>query len=56
MGRCATAVKGPRIPQERRLEIAVRVPHEGLRAVASDLGVSHEMVRGVVRRIEQVEP
>jgi hypothetical protein len=49
MGRYATATKGPRIPRERWFEAVTRVPHEGLRAVARDFGVSHETVRSVVQ-------
>ena len=45
-------VKGPRIPCERWPEVAARVRHEGLRAVARDLSVSHETVQAVVKRLE----
>ncbi len=49
VGRYAAAAKGPRIPKERWPEVAARARLEGLRAVARDLGVSHETVRTVVR-------
>jgi hypothetical protein len=49
LGRYSTTVKGPRIPRELWPEVAARVPHEGLRAVARSFGVSHETVRSVVR-------
>jgi hypothetical protein len=51
IGRYAPAAKGPCIPSERWAEVAVRVKQEGLRAVSRDFGVSHETVRGVVKRI-----
>jgi hypothetical protein len=53
IGRYATTAKGPRIPREQWSEIVDRVQREGLRAVARDLGVSHETVRAVVKRVEQ---
>jgi hypothetical protein len=53
VGRYATIAKGPRIPQERWPEVAARVQREGLRVVARDFGVSHETVRGFLRRVEQ---
>jgi hypothetical protein len=40
------------IPEERWLEVAARAGREGLRAVARDLGVSHETVRSVLRSVE----
>ena len=48
-GRYAAGGKGPRIPRERWPEVAARARREGLRAVARDLGVSHETVRSVLR-------
>ena len=51
IGRYAIKAKGPRIPQDRWPEVAVRAKHEGLRAVARDFGVSHETVRSVVRSL-----
>jgi hypothetical protein len=49
VGRYAAGAKGPRIPRERWPEVAARAEREGLRAVARDLGVSHETVRAVLR-------
>ena len=49
-GRYAAGTKAPRaIPEERWPEVAARAGREGLRAVARDLGVSHETVRSVLR-------
>ena len=48
-GRYAAGAKGLRIPRERWSEVAARAEREGLRAVARDLGVSHETVRSVLR-------
>jgi hypothetical protein len=53
-GRYAKEAKGPSIPPERWAEVAARVSLEGLRAVARDLGVSHETVRQTTRCFEQV--
>ena len=53
VGRYATTAKGPRIPPERWPEVAARAKYEGLRAVARDLGVSHETVRAIVQRVMQ---
>ena len=50
-GRYAAGGKGPRIPRERWPEVAARARREGLRAVARDLGVSHETVRSIVRAV-----
>ncbi len=51
IGRYASGAKGPLIPRERWPEVAARAEQEGLRAVARDLGVSHETVRTVVQAI-----
>ncbi len=51
-GRYAAGAKGPRIPRERWPEVAARAEREGLRAVARELGVSHETVRSVLRSVE----
>jgi hypothetical protein len=53
IGRYATVAKGPRIPRERWPDIAVRAERDGLRAVARELGVSHETVRAIVNRFAQ---
>jgi len=50
-GRYAAGTKTPRIPRERWPEVAARAGREGLRAVARDLGVSHETVRSMVRSV-----
>lgn len=50
-GRYAAGAKGPSIAEERWAEVASRAEREGLRAVARDLGVSHETVRLVVRSL-----
>jgi hypothetical protein len=55
-GRYAAVAKGPRIPQEHWPYIALRARREGLRAVARELGVSHETVRTIVCRIKQEAP
>ncbi len=52
-GRYAAGTKGPRIPKERWPEVATRAQREGLRAVARDLGVSHETVRSVIRVVSK---
>ena len=52
-GRYAVGVKGPRIPRERWPEVAARAEREGLRAVARELGVSHETVRTVLRVVNR---
>jgi hypothetical protein len=52
-GRYSMTVKGPRISSQDWTEVAARAEREGLRAVARDLGVSHETVRAVVKRVEQ---
>ena len=54
-GRYAAGAKGPRIPGERWPEVAALARQEGLRAVARELGVSHETVRAVVRTIAQAD-
>jgi transposase len=54
MGRYAVVAKGPRIPREQWSEVAVRAKREGLRAVARELGVSHETVRTIVKRVRRV--
>ena len=54
-GRYAAGAKGTRIPRERWPEVAARAEREGLRAVARDLGVSHETVRAVVRGIDRAD-
>ncbi len=51
-GRYAAGAKGPRISRERWPEVAARAEREGLRAVARELGVSHETVRPVLRSVE----
>jgi hypothetical protein len=51
VGRYAVGTKGPSIPRERWPEVAARARQEGLRAVARELGVSHETVRSVVREV-----
>jgi hypothetical protein len=51
IGRYAMAAKGPRISRACWPEVAVRVQRQGLRAVARDLGVSHETVRSVVNAV-----
>jgi hypothetical protein len=56
VGRYAAHAKGPRIPRERWAEVAARAQREGLRAVACDLGVSHETVRAVLRSVAQADP
>ena len=48
-GRYAAGAKPRAIPEERWPEVAARAGREGLRAVARDLGVSHETVRSVLR-------
>jgi hypothetical protein len=54
-GRYAVAAKGPRIPKTYWPEIADRAQSQGLRAVARDLGVSHETVRSVVRAVTSAD-
>jgi hypothetical protein len=54
IGRYAVVAKGPRIPREQWSEVAVRAKREGLRAVARELGVSHETVRTIVKRVRRV--
>src|SRR5215208_5580094 len=53
IGRYATMAKGPIIPRERWPEVAARAEREGLRSVARDLGISHETVRAIVKRVRQ---
>ena len=55
-GRYAVGANGPRIPLERWPEVAAQARQEGLRAVARDLGVSHETVRTVVRTAACSDP
>ena len=55
-GRYAAHAKGPRVPRERWAEVAARAQREGLRAVARDLGVSHETVRAVVQAVARLHP
>ena len=55
-GRYAAGAKGTRIPLERWPEVAARARQEGLRAVARELGVSHETVRSVLRSIARADP
>ena len=52
-GRYAAGAKPPRIPEDRWPEVVARARREGLRAVARDLGVSHETVRSVLRAVDQ---
>ena len=52
IGRYSVGAKGPSIPPERWPEVAARARREGLRAVARDLGVSHETVRAALRAVE----
>lgn len=56
VGRYATVAKRPCIPRERWPEVAVRVERNGLRAIARELGVSHETVRAVVQRLRHEAP
>ena len=51
VGRYSAEAKGPRIPKERWPKVAERARREGLRAVARELGVSHETVRTVVQAV-----
>ena len=51
IGRYATVAKGSLIPREQWLHVAARAKHEGLRAVARDLGISHETVRTITKRV-----
>jgi len=53
VGRYAVVVKGPRIPRERWSAVAAQVQRDGLRAVARELNVSHETVRGIVKRVKR---
>ena len=53
-GRYAEGTKRVRIPRERWPEVAARAEREGLRAVARDLGVSHETVRAVCRTVSSI--
>ena len=55
VGRYASGAKGPLIPRECWPVVAARAEREGLRAVARDLGVSHETVRAVVRGIARAD-
>jgi hypothetical protein len=50
-GHYAAGAEVRAIPEERWPEVAARAEREGLRAVARDLGVSHETVRAVVRTV-----
>ena len=52
IGRYSAVAKGPRIPEDRWLEVAARARREGLRAVARDLGVSPETVRAVLLSVQ----
>jgi hypothetical protein len=56
IGRYATVVKGPSIPRELWPGIATQVQQAGLLVVARRFGVSHEPVRGVVRRAQPGMP
>ena len=51
-GRYAAGAKPRAIPKARWPEVVARARREGLRAVARDLGVSHETVRAVLRENE----
>ena len=50
-GRYAAGTIRRAVPQKRWPEVAARAEREGLRAVARDLGVSHETVRTVLRAV-----
>ena len=52
-GRYTVTANRPLIPRERWPEVAARVYREGLRSVARDLGISHETVRAIVKRVRQ---
>ena len=52
VGRYATMSKSLRIPRERWPLIAARAEREGLRAVARELGVSHETVRVIAKCVK----
>ena len=54
-GRYAAGTKARAIPEERWPEVAAQAGREGLRAVARDLGVSHETVRSVRRATARVD-
>ncbi|MDP9375373.1 MAG: hypothetical protein M3Q65_23570 [Chloroflexota bacterium] len=49
VGRIAAAASTPAIPETRWSEIVARVKHEGLRRIARDFGVSHEVIRTVLQ-------
>lgn len=53
VGKYASVAKGPRIPRERWAHVATRAKREGIRAVARNLGVSHETLRTVVKWVER---
>jgi hypothetical protein len=53
IGGYAPVAKEPLIPRERWTEVAARAQREGLRTVARNLGLSHETVRMIVRRVKQ---
>ena len=53
IGRYATTAKEPINPRERWPEVAARVHRDGLRSAARDLGISHETVRAIVKRVRQ---
>lgn len=55
VGRYAAGAKGLRIPRECWPKVAARAKREGLRAVARDLGVSHETVRSVLLAVAQAD-
>ena len=47
----ASAVNGRRIPQALWPDVTARAKRVGLRAVACDLGVSHETMRAICKRV-----
>ena len=51
VGRYAVVAKGPLIPRECWAEVTVQAKRAGLRAVARELGVSHETVRSMVKQV-----
>ena len=55
IGRYSAEAKGPRIPKARWPEVAERARRDGLRAVARELGVSHETVRSVLRSVARAD-
>ena len=54
VGRYAAIVKGLRIPRDHWSAVAAQVRRDGLRVVTHELNVSHETVRGIVKRVTHV--